>query len=585
VSADQHHAQVHVLDSANHTVSGLTTGHVVRSTGATTFAFGQVQIADIAADSGGARVARAQYTFAVSVYIDTADGNDANDGLTPTTAKKTWAGAMASIQMSPEIYVEGCRIYMAGTFTSIDMRLEKLIVGWHLFILDGHGEWKSGYQTTTMVSGGGPFTTNVGSSSQLTNTGAPWTVDQFAGYMIEITGPVGCPCIGQTRMCQGNTATVLTPTKYWTQDPTVGGTVIVAYRIARPTTTINGNSVFTVECVGNPEVGIGSLYFAGNSILRITGAKYPVYLTHIISDSTNGDFFTCQDNASININGSLAYGWDTGVEAVGCGLRNQSGGHGFWLIQNIWSWIDNSFIRNFTMAAPTIPVITGGTRVDHFQLESGFAGRDDVPFIGNIGTGNAPVSFTGRTWVADTAVTFLDGVAFNNNAVAGIEISNSRVKLGSVVGTGNANCGVYAHSNSVIHLGPMAEGVGGAIADYIPGYMSVFQTTVPVFFNWEVGFPITFTGCSLPANNTTFQIYYVYDRQTILFRNPNAGFSTVGTYQIGGVGLPTLVGGAGNVEISCDGTTQASTWANAMASGYTNLDELVRVRRYVVQTP
>lgn len=42
VTADQHHAQVHVLDSSNHTVSGLTAGHVLQATGATTFAFGQL---------------------------------------------------------------------------------------------------------------------------------------------------------------------------------------------------------------------------------------------------------------------------------------------------------------------------------------------------------------------------------------------------------------------------------------------------------------------------------------------------------------------------------------------------------------
>ena len=47
VTSDQHHAQVHTLDGADHTVSGLTTGHVLRATGATTFAFGQPAHADL----------------------------------------------------------------------------------------------------------------------------------------------------------------------------------------------------------------------------------------------------------------------------------------------------------------------------------------------------------------------------------------------------------------------------------------------------------------------------------------------------------------------------------------------------------
>lgn len=39
VTADQHHAQAHALVGADHTASGLTTGHVLTATGATTFAF------------------------------------------------------------------------------------------------------------------------------------------------------------------------------------------------------------------------------------------------------------------------------------------------------------------------------------------------------------------------------------------------------------------------------------------------------------------------------------------------------------------------------------------------------------------
>jgi len=42
VTADQHHNQVHALVGSDHTVSGLTVNHVLLATGATTFAFGQL---------------------------------------------------------------------------------------------------------------------------------------------------------------------------------------------------------------------------------------------------------------------------------------------------------------------------------------------------------------------------------------------------------------------------------------------------------------------------------------------------------------------------------------------------------------
>jgi hypothetical protein len=42
VSANQHHNQAHVLNSSDHTVSGLTPGHVLQATGATTFGFAAI---------------------------------------------------------------------------------------------------------------------------------------------------------------------------------------------------------------------------------------------------------------------------------------------------------------------------------------------------------------------------------------------------------------------------------------------------------------------------------------------------------------------------------------------------------------
>lgn len=40
VTANQHHNQAHAIDGGDHTASGLTTGHVLKATSATTFAFG-----------------------------------------------------------------------------------------------------------------------------------------------------------------------------------------------------------------------------------------------------------------------------------------------------------------------------------------------------------------------------------------------------------------------------------------------------------------------------------------------------------------------------------------------------------------
>lgn len=68
-TANDHHAQAHAIDGADHTAAGLTAGHVVRATAATTFAFGALQDGDIPAT-----IARdAEVTTAVSDHAAAAD--------------------------------------------------------------------------------------------------------------------------------------------------------------------------------------------------------------------------------------------------------------------------------------------------------------------------------------------------------------------------------------------------------------------------------------------------------------------------------------------------------------------------------
>lgn len=75
VSANDHHAQAHVITGADHTASGLTAGHVMRATAATTFGFGAIQDTDIPAT-----IARdSEVTSAVAAHVDdTTDAHDAS---------------------------------------------------------------------------------------------------------------------------------------------------------------------------------------------------------------------------------------------------------------------------------------------------------------------------------------------------------------------------------------------------------------------------------------------------------------------------------------------------------------------------
>lgn len=68
-TANDHHSQAHVVTGADHTASGLTAGHVLRATGATTFAFGALADADVPAT-----IARdTEVTTAISDHAALAD--------------------------------------------------------------------------------------------------------------------------------------------------------------------------------------------------------------------------------------------------------------------------------------------------------------------------------------------------------------------------------------------------------------------------------------------------------------------------------------------------------------------------------
>ena len=76
VTSDQHHNQSHVLDGGDHTVSGLTTGHVLQALSATTFGFGALPANDEAQ--------RVENTIAVAEAVAVADPvywNGVNDQI------------------------------------------------------------------------------------------------------------------------------------------------------------------------------------------------------------------------------------------------------------------------------------------------------------------------------------------------------------------------------------------------------------------------------------------------------------------------------------------------------------------------
>lgn len=94
-TANDHHAQAHAVDGADHVASGLTPGHVLRATGATTFAFGALADSDVPAT-----IARdAEVATAVSDHAALADPHTGYQ----KESEKAAASGYASLDASTKV--------------------------------------------------------------------------------------------------------------------------------------------------------------------------------------------------------------------------------------------------------------------------------------------------------------------------------------------------------------------------------------------------------------------------------------------------------------------------------------------------
>lgn len=90
------HAQTHGITSADHTASGLTSGHVLRATGATTFAFGAIADADLPAT-----IARdSEITSAITTHEAAADPHAGYQKESEKDAASGYAGLTAGTKLN-----------------------------------------------------------------------------------------------------------------------------------------------------------------------------------------------------------------------------------------------------------------------------------------------------------------------------------------------------------------------------------------------------------------------------------------------------------------------------------------------------
>jgi len=189
-------------------------------------------------------------------YADGTSGDDANDGKTPATPKKTLAAVSALV---PYELKHNVAVHLSGVFNYPDVGRFNVSVDSDVSLLIDGGD------SLTVIddNSGSNYTATAASTSSITDGAASWVVDSLFGYWIKIlTGPAA----GQMRTIHGNTATAITPTMKFSVSPGIGATFV----IYRPSTELVGGSTYgTQECklditnVGFGNVVVQNLYTSG----------------------------------------------------------------------------------------------------------------------------------------------------------------------------------------------------------------------------------------------------------------------------------------------------------------------------------
>lgn len=205
-------------------------------------------------------------TGTTTVYVD-ATGNDANACTgTGTDACLTINGALAKL---PKLIRNPTTVQVgAGNFGAFALS------GFTLAQPGATLEVKGTLTTTTATTGSASGTATGGTAGSATaptfgtlvQTGAGWTVNDFAGKLVEITGGTGA---GQYRIITSNTVDTLTITGTWTA-PTATSTFVIHDwgTVINTGATLAGLTLTTTYAVYIANNPADAVDFVGNIGLR-----------------------------------------------------------------------------------------------------------------------------------------------------------------------------------------------------------------------------------------------------------------------------------------------------------------------------
>ena len=383
-------------------------------------------------------------------YADGTSGDDANDGRTAGTPKKTLAAVFALI---PEVIKHNTAIHLSGVFTNPGQNyFTRVFLDFPTLVIDG-GD--------SLVQVAGPFTTTGASTTTLVVSGAGWTPDQYSGYVVEITSGAQS---GKLVTVQGHTTDTITPCKNWSSSPGVGET----FRIVKPATELVGSTLSSLSlsgCSGFGYIRVQRLSLSGALMyLEVNSSTVLVYVGCLVDLAT-------YSKQSIRTNKTQTFAFVAGTlnpdtfaalsdNVAGVGVITD----GVFLRETLGSSVQGSFVKRIDIQSGVIGApyfaFARGARVNYANIadsRDSLSGLDPATSASVENTsGYATTKFNNSSGVGLRLVNSNLSVKsgdFSNNASHGIELVNSSIKMiGAVVGTGNGGAGVYAHDNSIVTI-------------------------------------------------------------------------------------------------------------------------------------
>jgi hypothetical protein len=214
----------------------------------------------------------------VNAYQDADAGDDANDGLSAETPKKTIQEAERIV---PIVLDASCVLHLRGvtTLTADAVLSSRVLLRGAKFLIDG------GPDVEVMAPiGGGVYTADIASTSSIGSTTAGWVAGAHGGYLVKVlTGPAA----GQTRMIRhDHTATTITPTRNFSVSPGAGA----QFQVVRPATRITAVTALTWGIIGISGYGTVQLQRVtvdANAYTQLRNSAAAIYLSHVVFESGN----------------------------------------------------------------------------------------------------------------------------------------------------------------------------------------------------------------------------------------------------------------------------------------------------------